>query len=79
MNTIQLQGLGKVAATEAQNLKVGDVTVWNYGGLETITSIEFSKTGKTLTAGIEYFDTFYNKVVQSTRKFKATRIVGIQN
>lgn len=31
METIQLIGIGKVAATEARNIIVGDTLVWNYG------------------------------------------------
>lgn len=78
MNTVKLQGIGNTTAIEAKDLKVGDVTVWNYGSLETITSVEFSKTGKTLSVGIEYFDSFHKKNVQSTRKFSAPRLVAVR-
>lgn len=34
--TIKLQGIGNFTAKEAGLLKVGDVTVWNYGYTETV-------------------------------------------
>ena len=75
--TTRLQGIGVVEGIEAKDLKVGDVTLWNYGYTETITSITFSKTGKTLVAGIEYTNS-RGEVVQSERKMKANRIVAVK-
>lgn len=71
-----LIGVGEVKGTAAGELKVGDITRWNYGGIERITSIEFSKTGKTIIVGIEYMD-YDNQVVTSERKFRTTRMVNI--
>lgn len=39
MGTIRLQGVGEKPAVPASTLKVGDVTIWNYGCKETITEI----------------------------------------
>ncbi|PDY93218.1 hypothetical protein CON09_08305 [Bacillus anthracis] len=75
-NTMRLIGVGEVEGTPASELKVGDITRWNYGGIERITSIEFSKTGKTIIVEIEYMD-YDNQVVTSKRQFRATRLVNI--
>lgn len=53
MKTIHLQGIGEKKATEAKNIKVGDVLIWNYGGREKVTRIQPSKTGKSMTLSIE--------------------------
>ncbi|HDR8302796.1 TPA: hypothetical protein QC153_002156 [Bacillus cereus] len=74
--TMTLIGVGTVLGTPAGELKVGDITRWNYGGIERITSVEFSKTGKTIIVGIEYMD-YDNQVITSERKFRATRLVNI--
>lgn len=76
MEKVHLQGIGKVNAIKAKDLRVGDITVWNYGGLEKIISITPSKTGKTLKVGIEYKD-YHGEIVQSERKLGAERLVGI--
>ena len=39
MQTIHLQGIGEKPAILAKELKIGDVTVWNYGFTETIIGI----------------------------------------
>ena len=77
MKTIHLQQIGKTKATEAKNLKVGDVTVWNGGATETITSIEFTKTKKSVLVGIEYIN-YFGQLVKSVRRFGAERLVGIK-
>lgn len=70
--TIRLQGIGVVEGIKAKNLKVGDVTVWNYGGTETVKEIRFSKTGKTLVAVVECNGKDYE------RKMTAERIVCVK-
>lgn len=40
IRTIHLQSIGLYPALPASELQVGDVTVWNWGGRETITKIE---------------------------------------
>ena len=52
MKTIQLQSIGRRKATEAKNIKVGDTLIWNFGDTEKVTSINYSKTGKTMFLGI---------------------------
>lgn len=52
MKKLHLQGIGEQNATEAQNVKIGDVLIWNYGNIETVTSIEQTKSGKMLIFGI---------------------------
>lgn len=69
---IQLQGIGKRKAIVAKDLKVGMVTIWNYGFTETVKSIEFSKTGKTLKAVI-----VSESGKEYERKLSATRLVAI--
>lgn len=77
MKTIHLQQIGKTKATEAKNLKVGDVTVWNGGATEKITSVEFTKTKKTVLVGIEYIN-YFGELVKSARRLGAERLVGIK-
>ena len=74
--TMNLIEVGTVEGTPAGELKVGDVTRWNYGSLERITSVEFSKTGKTIIVGIEY-KKHNGELVTSERKFRVTRLVNI--
>lgn len=49
MQIIHLQGIGKVKAIPANELKIGSVIVWNYGYTSEVSEIAYSKTGKTLT------------------------------
>ena len=76
-NEMRLQGIGLVEGTAAGSLKVGDVTRWNYGGLERITSVELSKTGKTIICETEYYSNVLNEMVQGKRNFRVTRLVNI--
>lgn len=39
-STVQLQGVGRVAAKRASDLVEGDVTVWNYGGTYRVLAVE---------------------------------------
>ena len=49
-NTVKLQGIhGKQTGTPTKDLKVGDVTVWNYGYTSEVVELIPSKTGKTIT------------------------------
>jgi ribosomal protein S17 len=79
-NEMRLQGIGLVEGTPAGELKVGDITRWNNGFIERVTSVEFSKTGKTVIVGIEYMsysEVPTGKIVQSERKMRVTRLVNI--
>lgn len=73
MKTIQLQSIGKRPATQAKNIKVGDTLIWNFGGTEKVTSIDYSKTGKTMFLGI-VCDSGY----KGTRRISTERLVAIQ-
>jgi len=53
MRTIHLQGIGEVKANPASDIKVGDILIWNYGGLEKVKEIRKSKTGKTMYLTVE--------------------------
>lgn len=46
---MRLQGIGLVEARPAKEIQLGDRLVWNYGGISEVVSIEYSKTGKTMT------------------------------
>lgn len=73
---MKLQGVySEQKAIQAMDLKPGMVTIWNYGYKELVKSVEFSKTGKTLTAVIVSMESgnVYN------RKLKSTRLVAIEN
>lgn len=69
---IWLQGIGNRPAIKASDLKPGMVTVWNYGGTETVKSVTPSKTGKTVSISI-VCDSGYEGV----RKLKSDRLVGV--
>ena len=73
MKELHLQGIGKKAATEAKNIKIGDVLIWNYGATSKVLNIEFSKTGKTLTV-----TTLAENGKQYERRLGANRLVAIQ-
>lgn len=71
-NTIQLQSIGHQPAIEAGNLKVGDITVWNFGGKELIISKDRE------TAAFVFFTIKCERNGELyERKLKKTRLVGI--
>lgn len=56
-NTVKLQGIsGHQAGTQAKDLKIGDVIVWNYGYKSEVVDIIPSKTGKTITFSLKSFE-----------------------
>lgn len=69
--SIHLIGIGRVAATTADDLRVGDVTIWNYGYREVVVAIE-PKGAQSLTVTIRSRD---GKDYQRT--MRRTRLVGI--
>lgn len=74
-NTVKLQGIsGQQAGTQAKDLKIGDIIVWNYGYKSEVVEIIPSKTGKTIT--------FMLKSLESgninSRKMGADRLVVIE-
>jgi len=71
MKTIQLQYWGTQKAIEAQNLKAGDITVWNFGAEDTVLEIlGETKTMVKVLLGHEGW--------QGVRKMKKTRLVGVK-
>lgn len=75
MNTVQLQGIGRVKAKLAGELKIGDVTVWNYGELEKIVGVA-KQTMTQIVFDIEYVSR--GQVVKSTRRMKRDRLVAFK-
>lgn len=73
MQTIQLQSIGLVQAVEAESLKVGDITVWNFGATEEIVEVlkPTAKFVKLIIRSVKSGELF-------ERKLKKTRLVGIQ-
>jgi hypothetical protein len=47
-NSIHLQGIGRVHAVKAGEVKVGTVLVFNYGYCYTVTGVEQAKSGKSV-------------------------------
>jgi hypothetical protein len=70
---IQLQSVGQVDARKVSNLKVGDITMWNFGATEKVTKIEPSKSGKTYKVTIKSSESGNTY----ERKMSADRLVGI--
>ena len=70
--TIHLQGIGEHEAVPARELKPGMIVVWNYGSKSEVVSIEFSKSGKTLTMITECNGKYYS------RKRNANTLVAIE-
>lgn len=74
-NTIKLQGIsGQQAGTKAEDLKVGNVIVWNFGYKSEVVAINPSKTGKTITFMLKSFES--GNI--SPRKMGAKRLVVVE-
>lgn len=53
-NTIKLQGIsGQQQGTQAKDLQIGDIIIWNYGDKSEVVDIQPSKTGKTIVFQIK--------------------------
>ena len=70
--TIQLQSIGHVPATLAQDIKPGNTLLWNFGETSTVLEI-VSTTSKTLTVKTRS-DRSGNEYV---RRFNKTRKVAV--
>jgi hypothetical protein len=73
MTTIQLQQIGLQKGIKAGDLKIGDVTLWNFGFTSTVLDI-VKETAKTVVLKCVSDDTGYIY----ERRFNKTRIVGIK-
>ena len=71
---MRLQGLyNEYKEKKAKDLKVGDVTIWNYGYTETVLNVEFSKSGKT----VNVTNLSNTSGTQHTRKMRSDRLVAM--
>jgi hypothetical protein len=64
-STIQLIGYGTAPAITADELKVGDVTIWNYGSTEAICGI-IPKGNQSLVLHIACKSGFYKRTIRRT-------------
>jgi hypothetical protein len=69
---IKLQGIAEQEAIKAKDLKIGDITIWNYGFKEKVVEKSFSKTGKTVILKVKSEDGCV-----FTRNLRAERLVAI--
>lgn len=70
--TIHLQGIGRVPAIPASELAIGDTTVWNYGGRETICGI-IAKGKTQLVLHVAMKGGFYTRTVSRARLVAVAR------
>lgn len=71
-NHVDLIAWGRTPATMAENLQVGDDTVWNYGYRETVVAIE--------PKGLKSLDITFRSAKSGnlfTRTMRRTTLVGI--
>jgi hypothetical protein len=73
---LHLQGIGKVDAIQAKDLKVGDTIMWNYGSTSKVIALTPNKTSKTLIVTTEYLD-YNGDLATYDRKMTSTRLVAI--
>ena len=71
MEYIQLQGIGKKQATQAENIKVGNTLIWNFGATARVTAI-IKETEKQIVIEEQYTD---GKIYQ--RRLNKNRLVAI--
>ena len=74
MKTIHLQGIGEKPAIPAKELKIGDVTIWNYGFTETIIGI-LKQTTKSIVFQIKSNNTDY---IGQRRLYKNTLVAKMK-
>lgn len=74
MQTIHLQGIGEKPAILAKELKIGDVTIWNYGFTETIIGI-LKQTPKSIVFQIKSNNTDY---IGQRRLYKNTLVAKMK-
>lgn len=74
MEIMHLQGIGKMPAIKAKELKPGMITVWNFGYKEKIVDIIPTKTGKSIKCTIISM----NSGGKLTRTLRVDRLVAIE-
>ena len=67
MQSTHLQNIGKVAAKPAEQIKAGDVLVWNFGSTSEVLAVE--RTAKTVVVKLSG---------GYSRRFGASRLVAVQ-
>lgn len=72
MQTIHLQGIGEKEAIAAQELKVGDILMWNFGYTSTIIEI-LKETTKSITIKTKNKDNY----IGTRRLFKTTLVARV--
>ena len=71
--TVQLQGVGRVAAKPAGELHAGDVIMWNYGYTSSV--VEITPRGKT-QINVEMWNR--STATRSSRVMSKTRLVAVK-
>jgi hypothetical protein len=66
VDTLQLQSIGHVVGQPAENIKVGDNLMWNFGGIETVLSIDKS-TEKMISITVLYEGKEYKRGLKKSR------------
>ena len=74
MQTIYLQGIGEKPSIPDKELKIGDVTIWNYGFTETIIGI-LKQTTKSIVFQIKSNNTDY---IGQRRIYKNTLVAKMK-
>lgn len=74
MKTLHLQGIGKMPAINAEKLKPGMVTVWNFGYKEKIKNIVPTKSGKSVKCTIVSMESGKEFI----RTLRINRLVAIE-
>ena len=68
-----LQGIGLYNAIKAENVKPGNILVWNYGYKSKVLNTICSETGKTVTITTE------SNGKQYKRRFNSDRLLAIES
>ncbi|MCR0201005.1 hypothetical protein MKC79_09810 [[Clostridium] innocuum] len=72
---IKLQGIyAPLKAIYAKNLKIGDITVWNYGYKEKVLDITFTKSNKSVRVKILSIESGK----EFTRTLRINRLIAIE-
>jgi len=72
MDYIQLQGIGRKQATKAENIKVGNTLIWNFGETSKVTAI-LKETEKQIVIEEEY-----KSGKRYERRLGKNRLIAIQ-
>lgn len=76
---VQLQGIGKVPAVKAGDIKKGMTLRWNYGYTSKVISVTPSKSGKSVVVKTQGYDDKGRKTSIGERTLRTDRLVGVKN